>query len=197
MGNISPFFSSKSNVSISKIDKELVEGCLKNDRVSQRKLYEKFAPKMLVICMRYAKTKEDAEDILIEGFVKVFAGLEKFKQESSLDTWIHSIMVNASISYFRKNNKHYQVGSIEDEIHDIPSSSDLDGLAHLTGKDLMQTLQSMPEHLKCVFNLVAFDGYDYEKISTELGINIGTARSRMSKGKAWLQERINKIQKLS
>jgi RNA polymerase sigma factor (sigma-70 family) len=197
MGNISPFFSSKNNVSISKIDKEMLDGCLKNDRNSQRKLYEKYAPKMMVICMRYAKTKEDAEDILIDGFVKVFAGLEKFKLESSLETWIHSIMVNASISYFRKNNKHYQVGSIEDEKNDIPNTSDLDGLAHLSGKELINILQKMPEHLKCVFNLVAFEGYNYETIAEELGINVGTARSRMSKGKAWLQERINQFQKLS
>lgn len=194
MGNISPFFSSKSNVSISRIDKELLEGCLKNDRVSQRKLYEKYASKMLVVCMRYAKTKEDAEDVLIEGFIKVFSGLDKFKQESSLETWIHSIMVNASISYFRKNNKHYQIGSIDENHTDIPNSNDLDGLDHLTGKDLLNILQQMPEHLKCVFNLVAFEGYDYESISQELGINIGTARSRMSKGKTWLQEKINHFQ---
>lgn len=195
MGNISPFFSSKNNVSISRTDKELLEGCLKQDRKSQRKLYEKYASKMLVVCMRYAKTKEDAEDIMIEGFVKVFSGLDKFKQESSLETWIHSIMVNASISYFRKNNKHYVVSSLDDENVEIPSSNDLDGLAHLTGKDLLKILQQMPEHLKCVFNLVAFEGYDYEKISEELGINVGTARSRMSKGKAWLQERIYQEQK--
>lgn len=194
MGNISPFFSSKRNVSISRIDKELLEGCLKNDRVSQRKLYEKYASKMLVVCMRYAKTKEDAEDVLIEGFVKVFSGLDKFKQESSLETWIHSIMVNTSISYFRKNNKHYQIGSIDENHIDIPNSNDLDGLDHLTGKDLLNILQQMPEHLKCVFNLVAFEGYDYESISQELGINIGTARSRMSKGKTWLQEKINHFQ---
>lgn len=194
MGNISPFFSSKRNVSISRIDKELLEGCLKNDRVSQRKLYEKYASKMLVVCMRYAKTKEDAEDVLIEGFIKVFSGLDKFKQESSLETWIHSIMVNASISYFRKNNKHYQIGSIDENHTDIPNSNDLDGLDHLTGKDLLNILQQMPEHLKCVFNLVAFEGYDYESISQELGINIGTARSRMSKGKTWLQEKINHFQ---
>jgi RNA polymerase sigma-70 factor (ECF subfamily) len=182
-------------VSISKTDKELLEGCLKQDRKSQRKLYEKYASKMLVVCLRYAKTKEDAEDIMIEGFVKVFSGLEKFKQESSLETWIHSIMVNASISHFRKNSKHYQVGSLDDENMEIPPSNDLDGLAHLTGKDLLMILQQMPEHLKCVFNLVAFEGYDYETISQELGINVGTARSRMSKGKAWLQERIYQTQK--
>ncbi|HPE40255.1 MAG TPA: RNA polymerase sigma factor [Bacteroidales bacterium] len=177
-------------MSISKIDKELLEGCLKNDRLSQRKLYEKYASKMLLVCMRYAKTKEDAEDILIEGFVKVFSALEKFKMESSLETWIHSIMVNASISYFRKNNKHYMVDSIDEGNMDIPNEYDLDGLDHLTGKDLLNILQQMPEHLKCVFNLVAFEGYDYEKIAEELDINIGTARSRMSKGKSWLQERI-------
>jgi RNA polymerase sigma-70 factor (ECF subfamily) len=182
-------------VSISRTDKELLEGCLKQDRNSQRKLYEKYASKMLVVCMRYAKTKEDAEDIMIDGFVKVFSGLEKFKQESSLETWIHSIMVNASISYFRKNNKHYLVGSLDDENVVIPSSNDMDGLAHLTAKDLLKILQQMPEHLKCVFNLVAFEGYDYEKISQELGINVGTARSRMSKGKTWLQERIYQFEK--
>ena len=182
-------------MSISRTDKELLEGCLKQDRKSQRKLYEKYASKMLVVCMRYAKTKEDAEDIMIDGFVKVFSGLDKFKQESSLETWIHSIMVNASISYFRKNSKHYQVGSLDDENMEIPTSNDLDGLDHLTGKDLLKILQQMPEHLKCVFNLVAFEGYDYDTISQELGINTGTARSRMSKGKAWLQERIYKEQK--
>lgn len=176
-------------------DKELIEGCLQNDRDSQRKLYEKYASKMLVVCMRYAKTKEDAEDMLVEGFLKVYTGLPKFKGVSSLETWIHTVMVNAAISYFRKHQKHYNTTSIEDESSEIRSDFEWDGLSQLTGKDLLNLLQKMPEHLKCVFNLFAFEGYDYERISQELEINIGTARSRMSKGKAWLQERINPVPK--
>lgn len=180
----------------SNTDKELIEGCLQNDRESQRKLYEKYASKMFVVCMRYAKTKEDAEDMLVEGFLKVYSGLSKFKGGSTLETWIHAVIVNSAISYFRKHQKHYITSSIEEESIDVSESFDLDGLSYLTGKELMNILQKMPDHLKCVFNLFAFEGYSYEKISLELGINVGTARSRMSKGKSWLEERINSISKI-
>ena len=177
----------------SNTDKELIDGCLNNDRISQRKLYEKYAPKMYIVCMRYAKTKEDAEDILVEGFLKVFSGLAKFQGGSSLQTWIQTVMVNTAISYFRKHQKHYKTGSIEDENIEISDGFDSDILSNLSGKEFMNLLQKMPDHLKCVFNLYAFEGYNYEKISLELGINVGTARSRMSKGKSWLQEKLKYV----
>lgn len=174
-------------------DKELVEGCLNNDRISQRKLYEKYASKMFIVCMRYAKTKEDAEDMLVEGFLKVYSGLSKFNWGSSLQTWIHTVMVNTAISYFRKYQKHYNTSSLEEESFEVFEGFEPEVLSNLTGKEFMNLLQKMPDHLKCVFNLYAFEGYNYEKISQELGINIGTARSRMSKGKAWLQEKLKYV----
>lgn len=179
-----------NTVNTQKDDKLLVEGCLKNDRNSQKKLYEKYAPSMLGVCMRYVNCKDEAEDIMVEGFMKVFLNLEFYKGESSLAYWIKKVMVNNAISYYRKNSKHYKTLSIDDmeykEVEDASGNIE----TNISQKELLQIIQEMPEYMRMVLNLRAFEGYTYDQIAEILEINEVTCRTRFCKAKKWLEERL-------
>ena len=170
-------------------DHHLIKGCLANDRRSQRKLYDKYSSKMLGICMRYANKIEDAEDMMIEGFMKIFTGLNEFRNESSLVTWMHRIMINNAINYFQKNCKHYHTESISDEsfLDDIYDTS-YDIPEKITQKMFLDIMQKMPEKYRIVLNLIALDGYSYETVSKQLAIPEATVRSRLSKAKQFLHK---------
>ncbi len=171
-------------------DKILVEGCLKNQRDSQKKLYEKYAPMMLGICMRYVNCKDEAEDIMVEGFMKVFLSLDSYKEESSLYYWIKKVMVNNAISYYRKNAKHYQSVSIDEVNSNEVEDTFNDMETNINQKELFGIIQEMPEFLRIVMNLRAFDGYSYSQIAEILDISEVTCRTRFCKAKQWLEERL-------
>jgi len=167
-------------------DYHLVMGCLANDRKSQHKLYNKYASSMLGVCMRYANNTEDAEDMLIEGFMKIFIGLNNFRYDCTLEIWMYRIMINNALNYFRQNAKYYQTVQIIEESLIDESSASLDVPERISQKDLIKQIQKMPEHLRVVFNLVALDGYDYGTIAAQLSISENTIRSRFSKAKQFL-----------
>lgn len=172
-------------------DQKLIEGCLNNDRRSQKRLYDEYAPIMLGICMRYANSKDEAEDILIEGFTLVFMKLGSFKGECSLAFWIKRVMINTAISNYRKNAKHYTAISFDEfpetQIEDRGSSIE----TALSQKELMRLIQEMPEILRIVLNLRAFEAYEYHEIAAQLEINEVTARTRFFKARKWLEERMD------
>ena len=177
-------------MNIQEDDKILVEGCLKNQRNSQKKLYEKYAPIMLGICMRYVNCKDEAEDVMIEGFMKVFLSLDSYKEECSLFYWIKKVMVNNAISYYRKNSKHYQSVSINEvEGYDVVDTFN-DMETNISQRELLGIIQRMPEFLRIVMNLRAFEGYSYNQISEILDISEVTCRTRFCKAKQWLEERL-------
>ena len=173
-------------------DYHLIMGCLANDRKSQRNLYNKYSPLLLGVCMRYAKNMEDAEDILIEGFMKIFTGLNGFKNDSSLKSWMYKIMINTAINYLKRNEKHHHTTQIIEEtlvdettvLDDIPES--------ISRKELVEQMQKMPEHFRTVLNLIALDGYSYETVSAYLSIPEATVRSRLSKAKQYLHKQFYK-----
>ncbi len=172
-------------------DKNLMEGCLKNDRVSQKLLYETYAPIMLGVCMRYANCKDEAEDIMIEGFVKFFSHIDTYKNECSLFTWIKRIMVNTAISYCRTHSKHYYNQSIDEyDTIEIPDQSiQMDD--SFSEKEILEAIQKMPKSLSIVLNMRAFDGLDYSDIAKKLDITEIACRCRFSKAKKWLEEHLN------
>jgi len=171
-------------------DKTLIKGCLKNDRISQKMLYEKYAPAMLGICMRYVNCKDEAEDILIEGFVNVFKHLDSFRSESSLGSWIKRIMINKAISYYRMHSKHYYNQHIDEIEFDITDGTiDIDD--SFSQKDILNIIQKMPEHLRIVLNMRAFEGLEYSEIAEKLNILEVTCRSRFAKAKQWVKEFLN------
>jgi RNA polymerase sigma factor (sigma-70 family) len=171
-------------------DTSLVIECVKGDSRAQRMLFERFSKKMLGVCMRYAKSTEQAEDVLQDGFIKVFSKLNDFKHDGSLEGWIRRIMVNTSLDQIRKENK--LLGNISLDNVDYKLQNNAFVLENLAAKDLMKMVQSMPVGYKVVFNMFAIEGYSHKEISDHLGISENTSKSQYSRARAYLRERLEK-----
>jgi len=172
---------------------KLISDCIKGDRQAQSTLYAMFVSKMFVVCLRYAKSKEEAEEILQEGFLKAFRFLHQFKREGSLEGWIRKIMVNCALQKLRNKSRMAPVISIE-SYHDqfvideyIESS--------MGSKELLKLVMILPPAYKMVFNLYVFEGYKHREIADILGITEGTSKSNLADARAFLQKRI--VQKLA
>lgn len=172
-------------------DALLIIECSKGNARAQRALFDKFSRKMFSVCLRYAKDTEQAEDILQDGFVKVFNKLKDFKQDGSLEGWIRRIMVNTALDQIRKNNR---------ELCDISTDEvafKIEGTDHafesLMAEDLMKLIQAMPEGYKVVFNLFAIEGFTHQEIANQLGVSENTSKSQYSRARAYLRERIEKL----
>lgn len=170
-------------------DKLLIEGCLKNDRKSQQQLYDRFASKMLALCMRYTHSQEEAEDIMIESFMKVFSSLQYYRCESSLEGWIRKIMINTAITHFRKNEK-MQNCSFDDVSYEAADARILSPEEKFAEKDLLKLIQKMPAGYQVIFNLFAIEGYSHKEIAEQLSITESTSKSQFFRARKWLMERI-------
>lgn len=171
-------------------DATLVIECGKGNVRAQRELFEKYARKMLGVCLRYAKDTEQAEDVLQDGFVKVFNKLKDFKSEGSLEGWIRRIMVNTALDQIRKNSKTLGDMSLDDVGYKIENNDFM--LENLMAQDLMKMVQAMPEGYKVVFNMFAIEGYSHSEIADTLGISENTSKSQYSRARAYLRERLEK-----
>jgi RNA polymerase sigma factor (sigma-70 family) len=169
-------------------EQELIEGCRSGDRSSQRALYERYSRKMLVVCLRYSKTTAEAEDILQEGFVKVFHALKDFRQESKLETWITRIMVNTALNSQRK--KLYLYPMVDVQEIDLPE--DEVSISGIHFSQLLEMIQSLPQGCQVVFNLFAIEGYNHKEIGEMLGISEGTSKSQYARARSLLQAKLLK-----
>lgn len=169
---------------------KLVKDTLRLRPEAQRQLYEHFAPQMLGVCFRYTKSISDAEDILQEGFVKVFKHLHQYNFEGELGAWIRKIMVNTALNYLKKNKKYQYDLSFEDvSLH--PVSSD-NPEVKLDGKQLAELIRQLPTGFQTIFNLHAVEGYSHVEIAGMLGITDGTSRSQYARARALLIDWIKK-----
>ncbi|HEY1008895.1 MAG TPA: RNA polymerase sigma factor [Daejeonella sp.] len=172
----------------------LLEGCKKGDRKAQEHLYKMLAPKMMGVCMRYAKDTYEAEDILQLGFIKVFQKVAEFRGEGSFEGWIRRIMANSAIESYRKNLRTLNVIDI-DEVHDQPQSTfDMSGLEL---KDLMKLVQQLSNGYRLVFNMYVIEGFSHKEIAKELGISEGASKSQLSRARSILKEKILKMEGLN
>ena len=170
-------------------EKELIEGCCNGDRAFQKALYDRYCRRMLVVCLRYSKTTAEAEDIVQEGFVKVFQGIKDFRQESKLETWITRIMVNTALNAQRKKMYLYPMVDVT-EITLPEQEMSLSGI-HFT--QLLELIQSLPQGCQIVFNLFAIEGYSHKEIAELLGISEGTSKSQLSHARKLLQQQITDL----
>lgn len=169
----------------------LVKDCLKGKREAQKELYELFAPTMLAVCFRYTKNMDDAENILQDGFVKVFKNLHQFKGEGELGAWVRRIMVNTSLTYLKTNRKYQHDMLFEDTpLHSVSTD---DPEVALNAKELSELIRQLPTGFQTVFNLHAVEGYSHVEIGTMLGISDGTSRSQYYRARALLIDWIDKI----
>jgi len=141
---------------------KIVEQCKSQDRKAQKELYDVYSPVLLGICIRYSKSKTDAEDILQEGFIKIFTKINNFKGNGSFEGWMRRIIVNTAISHYHKNKKH-------NDIYDITEikETDVEGYQYnseeYTKDELLSVINSLPEGYKMVFNLYAIEGYKHKE----------------------------------
>ena len=167
----------------------LIQDCIEGDRHSQNKLYEQYAPKMFAVCMRYSKSREEAEDILQDGFVQVFKSLHSFKFAGSFEGWIRKIMVYTAIANYKRKSKMYAVINIEG-IENTALINNEDIISQLGKKELLKMVQSLPPMYRMVFNLYVFEGLKHREIGDQLGISEGTSKSNFFDAKAILQKAV-------
>lgn len=166
---------------------KLLEGCIRQERTSQRALYRRFYAYGLNICRHYARNTEEASEILNDGFVKVFRRLEQFRSESSFKAYLRKILVNAAIDYFRKYHKHEPTLEI---VRDGPAAIDNDAISKLSLDETLELVQLLPAAYRLTFNLYVVEGYKHHEIAEQLGTSVGTSKSNLSKAKQRLREMI-------
>ena len=174
---------------------EIIDGCLNGERRYQQRVYELFYGRMMAVCLRYTKNTDQAKDILQDGFIKVFASLEKFNRDGSFEGWVRRIMVNTAIDHFRRTKNSYLLlgedRSIEDFADLDESIADEDGEENewdLKPTDVINALQKLTPVYRTVFNLFVFEELTHKEIAEMLGINIGTSKSNFSKARARLKK---------
>ena len=171
--------------------RKLVEECSRGNSVYQQKLYKQFYSKMMVICYRYASRPEDAKDLFQDGFIKVFAKIEKFNFNGSLEGWIRRIMVNNAIDHYRKNKNKYAMSETLVEAGQIPAEEIEEGFfGELNANELLEFVQLLTPVYQTVFNLYVLDDYSHAEIAEELEISEGTSKSNLSKAKRNLKKMI-------
>ena len=167
---------------------QLVEACLNGSYRAQKELYDRYSPLMMGICMRYAQSEEEAEDILQEGFIKVYKHLHTFEGRGAIGAWIRKIMVNTALQNYREN-KNARLHVEYDKV-DFFLEADDNVLAELSAEDLMNKIQRLPSGYRTIFNLYAVEGYNHIEISKDLGISVGTSKSQYSRARALLRKMI-------
>jgi RNA polymerase sigma-70 factor (ECF subfamily) len=153
----------------------------------QEELYRRFSPRMYGVCLRYAGNVEEAEDILQEGFIKIFKKLGSFRSEGSFEGWVRRIFVNTAIEHFRR--KTYQQPITEQHENTVEGKS-LSVLDNLGEKDILKLVQDLSPGYRTVFNLYVVEGYTHKEIGDMLGISEGTSKSQLSRAKVLLQEMV-------
>jgi RNA polymerase sigma-70 factor (ECF subfamily) len=197
------------------VEQKIIEGCKMGDRRAQQQLYDQYAPSLLAVCSRYTSNRDDAEDMLIEGFIKLFNHVSEYnKKTGSFYNWSKTIMVNTAIDWLRKHGKHNAFAAIDVETAEalglfnkqVQQQAEEEAImrdeeTHLNiepGTDtarIMHCLRQMPEHLRIVFNLHLLEEYSYSEIEVMLNIKQVTVRSRFSKAMRWLNEELRGVRR--
>jgi RNA polymerase sigma factor (sigma-70 family) len=171
-------------------DEQLIQGCRKNNRGHQHALYQRYAPKMLSVCMRYASDRMLAEDFLQEGFIRVFTKLDQFNSTGSLEGWIKRIMVNTALQHIRRSKQ--EPSSVEADEGLIIVDTAETPLDTLAADELLAMIARLPTGYRLVFNLYVLEEYTHQEIAAELGISEGTSKSQLARARQCLQKMLKK-----
>lgn len=144
---------------------------------------------LLAICLRYACDKSEAEDILLEGFVQIFTKIETYSNNGSFEGWMKKVVVHTAIDHYRKNRKENSHQNIDDYSHLV--SEDMDALKMLSAKDIIKSIQEMPQGYRIAFNLFAIEGYSHKEIAEKLQVTESTSKSQVRKARFWLMKKLN------
>ncbi len=175
-------------------DIELIDGCLSGKRKFQLALYEQYSARMYALCKRYAKSEDEAEDVLQDGFVKVFTKIGQFSREFAFEAWLKRIFINTAITNYRNNIKHYYQEDIT-EINETDMESYVIGDSDYTKEELRGVIDSLPKGYNLVFSLYAIEGYKHKDIADMLGIDIETSKSQYHRAKKSIQKKLYELSK--
>lgn len=173
-------------------EQELITNCINGNAIAQRKFFEKFAPKMLSVCLRYMKDRPEAEDVLQDGFIKVFQNLNKYEYTGSLEGWIRRIIVNTALDQLRKNSKFGYMADVDEVGYKLENTSNT--LEGLVVEDLMKMINNMPNGYKVVFNMFAIEGYSHKEIAETLGISENTSKSQYLRARDYLKKQLEHLE---
>lgn len=174
-------------------EEDIVKGCIKQDAKAQRALYEKYSSRMFAVCIRYSRDREDAKDLLQEGFVTLFSKIETYSGIGSLEGWMRRIFVNTALMKLRKSDVLKDAADINDAARHFDAGQDI--LAGISESEIIRLISQMPEGFKIVFNMSVIEGYSHKEIADTLGITEGTSRSQLSRGRVWLQDKLNNMER--
>lgn len=169
---------------------KIIKGCKKNRPDAQKALYERFSRKMFGVCLQYSKDYTEAEDVLQDGFVKVFTKISQFNFNGSFEGWVRRIMVNCALERYRKQSLLYSVSDIQD--YDYKLAYD-DVMGEISSKELLGLVQELSPQYKMVFNLYAIEGFSHQEIGKKLNISVGTSKSNLSRARVILQDKVKAL----
>ena len=170
-------------------EQQLIEACKKQDRKGQQTLYNKYTPKMFALCRRYIRNREDAEDVMVNGFFKVLTNIHQYSGAGSFEGWIRRIMVNQSLMFLRKRNElKYAV-----EINNIEITSQTNIEDELAAQDILNLLDQLPTGYRTIFNLYVVEGFKHREIAEQLGISINTSKSQLILAKKRMRDLVEKL----
>lgn len=175
---------------------ELVRNCVRNDRKSQQIFYKMFYGKMMAVCMRYTKNKEEAQDILHDGFIKVFSKLKGFENKGSLEGWVRRLIVNNAIDYVR-SKKDFFMQSTDDSLIDnyadeAQDTFEIEKMKSIKAERIIGLIQELSPAYRTVFNMFIIDNLSHQEIADQLNISVGTSKSNLAKAKMKLKELFEK-----
>lgn len=173
-------------------EKELIQGCARGDRASQKALYERYCRKMMAVCQRYSRSTQEAEDTLQEAFIKIFKSIGEFRAESKLETWITRIMINTALNSQRQ--KLYLMPMVDVTEISLPEREEV-SLSGFHLDELINMVQSLPDGCRVVFNLFAIEGYGHQEIAKMLQISEGTSKSQYNRAKTLLKAKLERESK--
>ena len=174
--------------------KKLLAECKKGDSTAQRGMYDLFAPRMLVVALRYSKTTLEAEDIIQEAFLKVFENINTLREPEKLEGWIKKIVVNTALNQNRSKLYMFPMAEITES---TKVDSDEVDLSSMHFKELLLMIQELPSGCQVIFNLFAIEGYSHKEIGEKLDISIGTSKSQYARARVLLQGMVKKAQKVN
>ncbi len=172
-------------------EKDIVERCKADERKAQFELYQKYSQKMFGICCRYAKNNTDAEDILQEGFIKVFRYLKDYRGDGSFEGWMRRIMITTSLNFYKKKNLINK--EIDPEIVRLRGINNPDAISEMAHEELLALVRELPSGYRTVFNLNTIEGYSHKEIGNMLNISVNTSKSQLSRAKSSLKMKISKV----
>jgi RNA polymerase sigma-70 factor (ECF subfamily) len=173
------------------IDEKIVQKCLEGDLKAQHAFYSFFSSSMYSVCLRYSNTREDAKDILQDGFIKVFVKLKQFTGKGSLEGWMKRVFINTALEHYRVN-KVYQQQS--DVMEAMQVSTDANAIGQLTEQEILQVMQQMAPGFRTILNMYAIEGFTHSEISDILGISEGTSKSQLSRARVIFIQTWEKLQ---